>query len=149
MVWSSTLLGLPNYFTGNVPAGMDTGTEYVAFTYNSGQLDGYDATAYNSFTWYNVGSNGSDNTTYGDSDLLGNYSNDGGAWTHSSPHTGEDDFVSLDTTLGGASDDWRSVGGKAVSLNSDITGEYYKALWGSHAALRMVVQQIVCKLCFV
>jgi hypothetical protein len=45
--------------------------------------------------------------------------------------------VSLDSTLGGAPDDWRSVGGKAVSLNSNFTGEIYKSLWGSNAALRI------------
>ena len=70
MMWSSSLLGAAYYFTGNVDTGMTSPTEYVAFTYNSGQMDGYGATAYNSFTWYNLGSNGSDNTTYDDSGLL-------------------------------------------------------------------------------
>lgn len=132
MMGYSSLFGGAYYFTGNVPTPMNTSTEYVKFTYDSGQMDGYDATAYNSFTWYNLGSNVSDNTTYDDSDLLGDYN---GVWDHQTS-TGSD-FVSLDSTLGGAVDEWISVGGKAVSLNSNITGEIYMALWGTSAALRI------------
>ena len=135
MVWSSSLLGANYYFTGNVSNDLDRSTEYAAFTYTSGQMDGYNSGDYDSIVWYNLGTNGGDDTTYGDTDLLGDYS---GAWSHSSPASGQN-FVSLDSTVGNATvDRWYSIGGKAVSFNSTITsGEDYYTIWGDHLALRI------------